>query len=208
MNRPFSYGTKLLKFLNQIDTGKKLSKSKTFSSEISQRYALALYDLSKENNQIKEFETNMTTFMRLFNSNEHLKYFIKNPTHSIEDQKTIFDRILSSMNFNKIVKNFFFILIIKKRIFFVDKIIDEFLSLISKKKGEISANLISATKLNEKTISDIEKEISLNINSNIKLKHKMDSSLIGGVVIQIGSLMIDTSIKNRLQKYKKLMTEA
>ena len=177
-----------------------MSKSKTFSSEISQRYALALYDLSKENNQIKEFETNMTTFMRLFNSNEHLKYFIKNPTHSIEDQKTIFDRILSSMNFNKIVKNFFFILIIKKRIFFVDKIIDEFLSLISKKKGEISANLISATKLNEKTISDID--------SNIKLKHKMDSSLIGGVVIQIGSLMIDTSIKNRLQKYKKLMTEA
>ena len=59
----------------------------------------------------------------------------------------------------------------------------------------------------EKTILDIEKEISTNINSSIKLKCKVDESLIGGVVIQIGSLMIDTSIKNKLEKYRKIMVE-
>ena len=69
------------------------------------------------------------------------------------------------------------------------------------------ANLISAKQIDEKTILDIEKEISANIKSSIKLKSKVDETLIGGVVIQIGSLMIDTSIKNKLEKYKKVMME-
>ena len=80
----------------------------SFSSEISQRYALALYDLSKENNQTEEFVTNIKEFMKAFNSNESLRFFIKNPTYSVEDQKSVFDKILAQMKANKIVKNFFF----------------------------------------------------------------------------------------------------
>jgi len=95
-----------------------LSKNRTFSSEISHRYALALYELSKEKNQTEEFVSNMTTFMKFFNSNEGLKNFVKNPTYSVESQKIVFEKILTLMNFNKMVKNFFSILIIKKRIFF------------------------------------------------------------------------------------------
>ena len=185
-----------------------MSKNRTFSSEISQRYALALYDLSKEKNQTEELLSNMITFMKIFKSNKDLRNFVKNPTYSIESQKVVFDEILSLMNFNKLVKNFFSILIIKKRIFFLDQIIEEFLKLISIKRGEISGSLISSKEIDEKTILDIEREISTNIKRSIKLKSKIDESLIGGVVIQIGSLMIDTSIKNKLQKYKKLMTEA
>ena len=185
-----------------------MSKNKNFSSEISQRYALALYELSKENNQTDEFVANMTNFMKLFNSNKELKNFVKNPTYSVENQKIVFDKILSLMNFNKLVKNFFSVLITKKRIFFLDQIIEEFLNLISIKRGEIFGSLISSKEIDEKTILDIEKEISENIKRSIKLKSKIDKSLIGGVVVQIGSLMIDTSIKNKLQKYKKLMIEA
>ena len=185
-----------------------MSKNKNFSSEISQRYALALYELSKENNQTDEFVANMTNFMKMFNSNRELKNFVKNPTYSVENQKIVFDKILSLMNFNKLVKNFFSVLITKKRIFFLDQIIEEFLNLISIKRGEIFGSLISSKEIDEKTILDIEKEISANIKRSIKLKSKIDKSLIGGVVVQIGSLMIDTSIKNKLQKYKKLMIEA
>ena len=208
MNIAFSYDTKSYKFKNQTDTEKTLSKNTTFSSEISQRYALALYDLSKETNHTDEFVANINTFNKIFNTNDDLKNFVKNPTHSIESQRIVFEKILNMLNFNKLVKNFFLILIIKKRIFFLDKIIEEFLKLISTKKGEISGSLISPIKLDEKTILDIENEISTNIKRSIKLKPKLDESLIGGIIIQIGSLMIDSSIKNQLNKYKKLMTEA
>ena len=184
-----------------------MSKNRSFSSEISQRYALALYELSKEGNQTEEVVLSLKSFMKIYNSNLDLKNFIKNPTYSVESQKKLFEKILNLMNFNKIIKNFFYILIIKKRIFFLDTIIEEFLKLISLKKGEINANLISSKKIDEKTILDIEKEISTNINSSIKLKSEIDESLIGGVVIQIGSLMIDTSIKNKLEKYRKIMVE-
>ena len=185
-----------------------MSKNRTFSSEISQRYALALYELSKENNKTEEIVSNMSNLINVFNSNKELKNFVKNPTYSIDTQKIVFDKILTAMNLNKIVKNFFSILIIKKRIFFLDTIIEEFLKLVSYKRGEISGNLISSKKIDAKTVIEIEREISTNAKRSIKLKTKIDESLIGGIIVQIGSLMIDASIKNKLQKYKKLMTEA
>ena len=179
----------------------------SFSSEISQRYALALYDLSKENNQTEEFVTNIKEFMKAFNSNESLRFFIKNPTYSVEDQKSVFNKILAQMKANKMVKNFFSLLIIKKRIFFVDQIAKKFLNIISIKKGELSLNIVSAKKLEDKEILDLEREISWNLKNKIKLNCKTDPSLIGGLVLQIGSLMIDTSLKNKLNKYKKSMME-
>tara|TARA_Y100001970_G_C14087226_1_gene777992 strand:- start:123 stop:671 length:549 start_codon:yes stop_codon:yes gene_type:complete len=179
----------------------------SFSSEISQRYALALYDLSKENNQTEEFVTNIKEFIKVFNSNENLRFFIKNPTYSVEDQISVFDKILAHMKANKIVKNFFSLLIIKKRIFFVDQVAEKFLNLISIKKGELTLNIVSAKKLEDKEIFDLEKEISSNLKNKIKLNCKTDPSLIGGLVLQIGSLMIDTSLKNKLSKYKKSMME-
>ena len=67
--------------------------------------------------------------------------------------------------------------------------------------------LISSKKVDDKTISEIEKEISESVKGTIKLKSKVDESLIGGIVLQIGSLMIDTSIKNKLSNYKKVLME-
>jgi|TARA_B100001741_G_scaffold238663_1_gene199663 ATP synthase, F1 delta subunit len=185
-----------------------LSKNKTFSSEISQRYALALYELSKENDLTQEFESNILNFLKIYKSNQDLVNFIKNPTNTIESQKIVFEKILNNLKLNKLMKNFFLILIIKKRIFFIDKIFDEFLKLISTKRGEISANLISSKKIDKENLLNIEKEISTSLNRSIKMNYKLDENLIGGIIIQIGSLMIDTSLKNKLQKYKKLMLEA
>ena len=124
-----------------------MSKNKSFSTEISERYALALYDLSKDQNQINEFELSMNNFMKIYESNEHLKNFVKNPTYSTLSQQKVFEKITSLMNFNKTIKNFFSILVIKKRIFFLDKIIQKFLKLISLKRGEIKANLVSSKKI-------------------------------------------------------------
>ena len=185
-----------------------MSKNRSFSGGITQRYALALFELSNEFNKTDEYVSRLSFFIKIYNSDENLKNYIKNPTNTQENQKQVFEKILNAMNMDKIIKNFFFILIMKKRIFFVGEIIEEFIRLVSSKKGEISANLFSSRKLDDRTISEIEKEISENIKGTIKLKSKVDESLIEGIVLQIGSLMIDTSIKNKLQKYKKLMIEA
>ncbi len=184
-----------------------MSKNSSFSGGISQRYALALFELSNEANKTDIYVSKLSLFMNFYNSDDNLKNYIKNPTNTYTNQKKVFENILNAMNMDRIIKNFFFILIMKKRIFFVGEIIEEFLRLVSSKKGEISANLISSKKVDDKTISEIEKEISESVKGTIKLNSKVDESLIGGIVLQIGSLMIDTSIKNKLLNYKKVLME-
>ena len=87
------------------------------------------------------------------------------------------------------------------------KIINNFLRIVSLKKGEIEAKLFSAKKLNEKEINDIQKELSENYGSKIILTYIYNPDLLGGLIIQVGSTMIDFSLKTKLNKLQKGMTE-
>ena len=100
-----------------------------------------------------------------------------------------------------------FLLVQKKRIFFLKKIIDSFLKLCSQKRGEVKASLISSKELSEAELDNISKELSKSTSSTIKFNYKVDKELIGGLKLQLGSFMIDTSIKNKLNKYKQKMLE-
>ena len=82
-----------------------------------------------------------------------------------------------------------------------------FLKLCSRKRGEISASLISSKNLSQKELKDISEEFSKSMGYTIKFDYITDESLIGGLKIQLGSFMIDTSIKNKLKKYEQLMIE-
>ncbi len=110
-------------------------------------------------------------------------------------------------NFSKDLKNFFFLLIEKRRIFFVAKIIDSFLRLCSQKRGEVKASLISSKELSKAELENISKELSSSTGSTLKFDYKIDKELIGGLKVQLGSIMIDTSIKNKLKKYEQEMLE-
>ena len=95
----------------------------------------------------------------------------------------------------------------KRRIFYVKKIIDSFLRLCSQKRGEIKASLISSKELTSAELESISKELSLSMGSTIKFDYEVDQDLIGGLKLQLGSFMIDTSIKNKLKKYEQRMLE-
>ena len=82
-----------------------------------------------------------------------------------------------------------------------------FLRLCSHKRGEIKASLISSKELSESELKIISKDLSNSIGSNLKFDYKVDKELIGGLKLQLGSFMIDTSIKNKLKKYEQAMLE-
>ena len=92
--------------------------------------------------------------------------------------------------------------------FFLERILISFLKIISKSRGEIDAELLSSKKIEPNELENIQKELSENFTSKIKLNYKHDPSLIGGLVIKLGSIMIDTSIKNKLKRLKIKMIEA
>ena len=92
--------------------------------------------------------------------------------------------------------------------FYIEKILEGFVDTCSKKRGEVKAELVSSKELSGKEISEIKDDLSKNFSSKIKLNYKYDKSLIGGLVVQVGSIMVDTSIKNKLQQVKNRMIEA
>jgi F-type H+-transporting ATPase subunit delta len=89
----------------------------------------------------------------------------------------------------------------------VEKIANFFLKLCSQKRGEVKASLISSKNLSKEELHEISLQFSQSLGSKIKFDYSVDESLIGGVKIQLGSLMVDTSIKNKLKKYEQLMIE-
>ena len=111
------------------------------------------------------------------------------------------------MNLPKIITNFLSVLVTKRRIFFMNKIFLNFLSLVSKLRGELKASLTSSKNLTDEELKNLNKDLSQTIGAQIAFDYKVDQSLIGGFKMQLGSLLIDTSIKNRLKKYEQIMLE-
>ena len=184
-----------------------MSTSKSFSTETTERYARALFEVSKESSEIDQIELSLKNFLDVYNSSPELTSFIKNPTQTNHNQLSAINIISEKLNFSKNLKNFFSLLVQKKRMFFVKKIIQSFLKLCSKKRGEVKASLISSKILSNEELNEISSQFSQSMGSKIKFDYSVDENLIGGVKIQLGSLMIDTSLRNKLKKYEQLMIE-
>ena len=184
-----------------------MSTNKSFSTETSNRYAKAMFELAEESNEIDIVEKNVQDLLKLYTLNSDINNFIKNPTKSLSNQLNVINKISDLMKFSKIFKNFLSILVTKRRIFFLEKITKSFLKLSAIKRGELSAILISSKTLSDEELKNVSKELSKVIGSNINFDYKVDQSLIGGFKMQIGSLMVDTSIKNKLKKYEQIMLE-
>ena len=179
-----------------------MSANKSFSTETSERYSRALFEVASENKEIDKVESDVRNFQSLFNSSSEIKNFIQNPTQSINTQNSFINLLTEKLGFSKNLKNFFLLLVEKRRIFFVKKIFESFLKLCSKKRGEIKASLISSKELSTTELDEISKDLSKSMGSTIKFDYKVDKELIGGLKLQLGSFMIDTSVKNKLKIYK------
>ena len=103
------------------------------------------------------------------------------------------------------LRNFLCFLVEKRRLFFLRNILKNFVDICSQKRGEVKARLVAAKELSNEEINKIKDELSKNFSNKVKLDYKYDPSLIGGLIIQIGSAMIDTSIKNKLKQLENKM---
>ena len=104
-----------------------MSTNKSFSTETSERYSRALFEVSKESSELDKTEENIKNFQILFNSSLEIKNFLENPTQSTNKQKEVINFLSDKLEFSKNLKNFFLLLIEKRRIFFVKKISESFL---------------------------------------------------------------------------------
>ena len=185
-----------------------MSKNKDFSETSAGRYSLALYELATEANMLSEIEVHSASIINLITLSEDFKSLIKDPTNNKEDQLNVLKKISEQYKLNELLTKFLSFLISKRRFFYVEKILKNFVDTCSIKRGELKAELISAKDLTENEVNNIKDELTKNFSSKIKLNYKHDASLIGGLIVQVGSTMVDTSIKNKLQQIENRMIEA
>jgi len=184
-----------------------MSTNKSFSTETSERYSRALFEVSRDSGDLDKVENDIKNFKLIYDKNSDVKNFIKDPSQTITEQNKLVNLISDKLNFSKNVQKFLLLLIEKRRIFFVNKIIESFLRLCSQKRGEIKASLISSKELSQTELNDISTDLSKSMGSTLKFDYKVDKELIGGLKLQLGSIMIDTSIRNKLKKYEQAMLE-
>jgi F-type H+-transporting ATPase subunit delta len=185
-----------------------LSSKSTFSNSTSKSYALALYELSKENSELDKVEAGIKTLNKILNDNSDFKDMIHNPAIPKENKKNVIFAIAEQNKFSETLKKFLGFVAIKNRLFFLSKIIQSFLNLVSNNKGELKARLISSKELSKEEIEKIKVELSKDFKSKLNINYEHDPNLIAGLIIQVGSVMIDTSIKTKLKKLEKNMIEA
>ena len=184
-----------------------MSTNKSFSTETSERYSRALFEVSRDSDDLDKVEDDIKNFKLIYDKNLEFRNFIKDPSQIIIEQNKFVNLMSDKLNFSKNVQNFLLLLIEKRRIFFVNKIIESFLRLCSQKRGEIKASLISSKELSQTELNDISTDLSKSMGSTLKFDYKVDKELIGGLKLQLGSIMIDTSIRNKLKKYEQAMLE-
>ena len=185
-----------------------MSKNKGFSDTSANRYSLALYELASEASVITKVEENSNSFLELISNSKDFRNLIKDPTLSQEVLKNVMNKISENFDLEILFKNFLNFLILKRRFFYIQQILISFNEICSEKKGELKAEIKSAKDLSQQEINKITEELSNTFRSKIKLNYNHDESLIGGLVVQVGSTMIDTSIKNKLQQIENRMIEA
>ena len=185
-----------------------MSSKSTFSNSTSKSYALALYELSKESSELNKVETDMKDLGLLLEQSVDFREMIQNPTVAKEDKKNIIFMIADKNNFSKNLKKFLGFVAFNNRLFYLKNIIQSFLDLVSDSKGELKAKLISSKELSLEEKKKIQSELSKNFKSSLKIDYKYDPNLIAGLIIQVGSIMIDTSIRTKLKKLEKNMLEA
>ena len=185
-----------------------MSDKNRFSDSSVKSYSQALYELASEEKKLNDVEEHVISIIKLISQSEDFNSLIKNPTNKQDDQINSINIIFERFNLNNLLKKFLNFLIMKRRFFYVEKILKDFVMICSKNRGEVSAKLTVAKELNENEINKIKDELSQNFGSNVKLNYNYDPDLIGGVIMQVESVMIDTSIKNKLQKIETKMIEA
>ena len=185
-----------------------MTKNTGFSITSAERYSLALFELSEENNLLNQIEDQALSMVNLINQSDDFSNLVKDPTINQKDLSNVINKIVQNNKFDTLFKNFLNFLIQKRRFFFIDHILKSFIETCSRKRGELKAELRSSKNLSSEEIKKITELLTKNFSSKIKLNYKYDESLIGGLVVQVGSTMVDTSIKNKLQQIENRMIEA
>lgn len=184
-----------------------MSESASISSGIAARYATALFELAKESKGLKALEGDVDALSAALTSSADLNALIASPLYSREDQAGAIAAIAKKMGLSALTANTLALMASKRRLFVLPYLTKSVQDMISAEKGEVTAEVTSAVKLSAAQAKDLAATLKASVGKDVKLKTAVDESLIGGLIVKLGSTMIDTSVKAKLASLQNAMKE-
>ncbi|MCC1480686.1 F0F1 ATP synthase subunit delta [Roseibaca sp. Y0-43] len=184
-----------------------VSEPASISSGIAQRYATAIFELSKEAKALKALENDVDALDGALTDSAELRDLISSPIYSRDDVTRAITALGAKMKLSQAVAGGLGLMASKRRMFALPQVLAALRAMIAEEKGEVTAEVTSAKALSKAQEAELVKTLKARVGKEIKLKLVVDESLIGGLVIKVGSQMIDTSIRAQLAALKNSMKE-
>ncbi|MBL4918937.1 F0F1 ATP synthase subunit delta [Szabonella alba] len=184
-----------------------MSESASISSGIAARYATAVFELAKDEKALNVLEGDVDALDAALSGSADLRDLISSPVYTRDDQGKAIAAIAKKMGLSPLFANTLALMASKRRLFVLPQMVALLRDLISAEKGEVMAEVTSAVKLSAAQAKELAATLKARVGKDVKLKTAVDESLIGGLVVKLGSTMIDTSVKAKLAALQNAMKE-
>ncbi len=179
----------------------------SLASGVALRYASALYDLATEAGAVAGVEADLDKMTALLDESADLRRLTSSPVFSAEDQVKAMTAVLDAAGIGGWAGNFVKLAARNRRLFVLPDMIKAFKALASAGRGEVPAEVVSAEALSDAVVANLKTALSEATAKTVTLSTRVDPALIGGLIVKVGSKMIDTSLKTRLTKLETAMKE-
>jgi F-type H+-transporting ATPase subunit delta len=190
------------------DKGREVvSETASVSTGIAARYASALFDLAKETNALKALEADADALKAALAISPELTAMIASPVLGRAEQTAAMNAVAAKMGLAKLTASTLALMGQKRRLFVLPQLLNELAARIAAEKGEVTAEVTSATALSAAQAKKLSETLKAKVGKTVKLNATVDESLIGGLIVKLGSTMIDTSVKAKLAALQNAMKE-
>jgi F-type H+-transporting ATPase subunit delta len=174
---------------------------------VAGRYAIALFELAKEEQALNQVAADLDRFGQALDASKDLMRLVKSPVFSAGEQGRVLEAVLDTLKIGGLTKNFLLLVARNRRLFAVPAMISAFRAMLTRERGETSASVTAAAKLTETQVTALKQALTAALGKEILLEERVDPTLLGGLVVKVGSRMIDTSLRTRLNSLKVAMKE-
>jgi F-type H+-transporting ATPase subunit delta len=174
---------------------------------VAGRYATALFEIAKHDKGLDQVEADIAALEAALAESADLRSMIASPMHSREEQGRAIAAVAAKMGLGKTVSNTLGLMAANRRLFVVPGLLSQIKALIADDRGEVTAEVISAKPLTKAQTESLAGTLKASVGKDVTLDVTVDEDLIGGLVVKVGSRMIDTSIRSKLAKLQNAMKE-
>jgi len=184
-----------------------VSEPASISMGIAKRYASAIFDLAIEGKSLPKLESDVSALAGALEVSADLRDLISSPVYTRDEQGAAISAVAQKMELTPVMANSLALMASKRRLFVVPQLMAALRAMIAEHKGETTAEVASAKALTKAQQTELAKTLKAAVGKDVNLNLTVDESLIGGLVVKVGSQMIDTSIKARLNALQNTMKE-